>query len=127
MKNALKSLAKNGLIQLGLTAAESATNGAIPEKMFWSGRPLDLALGMTTLITSNEQINDIMKIVESLEEFRFMVERISETIKTKAKLQEGGFLSMLLGILSASLLWNLFTGKEVMRAGEGTNRNFQEF
>ena len=45
-----------------------------------------------------------MKIVESLEEFRFMVERISETIKTKAKLQEGGFLSMLLGILSASLL-----------------------
>ena len=68
-----------------------------------------------------------MKIVESLEEFRFMVERISETIKTKAKLQEGGFLSMLLGILSASLLWNLFTGKEVMRVGEGTNRNFQEF
>ena len=127
MKNALKSLAKSGLIQLGLTAAASATDEAIPEKMFWSGRPLDLALRMTTLITSNEQINDIMKIVESLEEFRFMVEGISETIKTKAKLQEGGFLSMLLGILGASLLWNLFTGKEVMRAGEGTNRNFQEF
>ena len=86
MKNALKSLAKSGLIQLGLTAAASATDEAIPEKMFWSGRPLDLALRMTTLITSNEQINDIMKIVESLEEFRFMVEGISETIKTKAKL-----------------------------------------
>ena len=127
MKNALKSFAKSGLIQLGLTATASATDEAIHEKMFWSGRPLDLALRMTTLIISNEEINDIMKIVQSLEEFRLMVEGISETIKIEAKLQEGGFLSMLLGILGASLLWNLFIGKGVMRAGEGTNRNFQEF
>ena len=34
---------------------------------------------------------------------------------------------MLLETLGASLLWNLFTGKGEMRAGEGTNRNFQEF
>ena len=127
MKNALKSFAKSGLIQLGLTATASATDEAIHEKMFWSGRPLDLALRMTTLIISNEEINDIMKIVQSLEEFRLMVEGISETIKIEAKLQEGGFLSMLLGTLGASLLWNLFIGKGVMRAGEGTNRNFQEF
>ena len=45
-----------------------------------------------------------MKIVQSLEEFRLMVEGISETIKIEAKLQEGGFLSMLLGTLGASLL-----------------------
>ena len=127
MKNALKSFAKSGLIQLGLPATASATDEAIHEKMFWSGRPLDLALRMTTLIISNEEINDIMKIVQSLEEFRLMVEGISETIKIEAKLQEGGFLSMLLGTLGASLLWNLFIGKGVMRAGEGTNRNFQEF
>ena len=61
--NVLKPLAEMVLITLGLTAA-SATDAAIHKKMFWSGRrPLDLASHNTTLIISNEEINDIMKII----------------------------------------------------------------
>ena len=59
MKNALKPLPEIVLIALGLTAAASAADAAIHRKMFGSG--------MTTLIISNEEINDIMKIVKSLE------------------------------------------------------------
>ena len=55
MKNVLKPLAKSVLIPLGLTAASSATDAAIHKKMF--------GLGMTTPIISNEEMNDIMKIV----------------------------------------------------------------
>ena len=58
----LKPSAKNDLIPLGLTAAASATEAAIHKKMFRSGT--------TTLIMSNEEMNDIMKIVKSLEESR---------------------------------------------------------
>ena len=62
MKNVLKPLAKSVLIPLGLTAASSATDAAIHQKMFGSGtRPLDLAK-QTTLIILNDEMNDIMKI-----------------------------------------------------------------
>ena len=60
MKNVLKPLAKSVLIHIGLTAAASATNAAIQKKFFGSS--------MTTLIISNEEINDIMKIIKSLED-----------------------------------------------------------
>ena len=62
---------------------------------------------MTTLIIWNEEMNDIMKIVESLEESSLLIQVISEKMKNKAKKQKGGFLSMLLGTLGASLLGNL--------------------
>ena len=51
----------------------------------------------------------------------------SETIRNEAKEQTGGFLGMLLGTLSASLLGNMLAGKGVMRAGEGTIRTGQDF
>ena len=82
--------------------------------MFWSG--------VTTLIISNEEMNDIMKIVKSLEESGLLIKSISETIKNEVKIQKGGFLGMLLGTLGASLLGNLLTGKGTVRAGEGTIR-----
>ena len=75
--------------------------------------------GTTTLIISNEEMNDIMKIVKSLEESILLRKGVSETIKNEAKEQESGFLSMLLSTLGASLLGNLLTGKRIMRAGEG--------
>ena len=78
--------------------------------------------GATTLITSNEEMNDIMKIVKSLEESGLLIKDIRETIKNEAKEQKGGFLSMLLETLGASLLWNLLTGKGTIRVGEGTLR-----
>ena len=63
-------------------------------------------------------MNDIMKIVKSLEESGFLIKGVSKTIKNEAKEQKGGFLSMLLGTLGASLLGILLTGKDTIRAGE---------
>ena len=67
-------------------------------------------------------MNDIMKMVESLEESDLLIKSVRETIKNEAKEQKGGFLSMLLGALGPSLLGNLLTCEEVMREGEGTIR-----
>ena len=87
MKNVLKPLAKSVLIPLGLTAATSATGAAIHKKMFGSGN--------TTLIISNEEMKDIMKITKFLEESGLLIKGVSETIKNEAKERRGGFLSML--------------------------------
>ena len=65
MKNALKLLAKNVLSLYGLTAAALATDAAIHKKMFGSGT--------TALIISTEEINDIIKIVKSLEESGLLI------------------------------------------------------
>ena len=72
-------------------------------------------------------MNDIMKIVKSLEESGLLIKTVSETIKNEAKEQKRGFLRMLLGTLGASLLGNLVTGKGAIRAGEGTIRVGQDF
>ena len=64
--------------------------------------PSDLA-SRTTLLISNEEINGIMKIINSLEEFGILIKGVTETIKNEVKEQKGGFLSMLLGTLGASL------------------------
>ena len=76
----------------------------------------------TTLIISNDEIKDILKIDKCLENSGLLLEGVSETIKNKAKEQKGGFLSMLLGTLGASLLGNMLASKGVIRAGEGTAR-----
>ena len=107
----LKPLAKSVLVPLGLTAAPSATDAAIHKKMFGSG--------MTALMISNEEMNDIIKIVKSLEESGLLIKGVSETIRNETKEQKGGFLGISLG---TSLLGNLLTGKGVIRAGEGKIR-----
>ena len=63
--------------------------------------------GNTTLIISNEEMNDIMKIVQALEDSNILLKEVTNTIKNGTKEQNGGFLSMLLGTLGASLLGNL--------------------
>ena len=68
-----------------------------------------------------------MKVVKSLEELGLLINGLSETIQNEAKEQKGDFLSMLLGILGASLLANLLTGKGTVRAGEDTIRASQDF
>ena len=77
MENVLKPLAKSILIPLELTAAAAATDAAIHKNMFGSGT--------TTLIISDDKMNDIIKIVKSLEESGLLIKRVSETIKNKAK------------------------------------------
>ena len=71
------------------------------------------------LIISNEEMNDIMKIIQALEDSNTLLKGVTKTIKNETKEQKGGFLSMLLGTLGASLLGNLLTGKGIARAGSG--------
>ena len=71
------------------------------------------------LIIEQEDINDIIKIIEALENSGILLKGVTKTIEKETKEQRGGFLSMLLGTLGASLLGNLLTGgKGMMRAGE---------
>ena len=114
MKSVIQPLAKSVLIPLGLTAA-AAVDAGIHKKIFGSGHN-------TTLIISNDEMEDILKIVKSLEDSGLLLKGVSETIQNEAKEQRGGFLSMLLGTLSASLLGNMLAGKGAIRTGEGTIR-----
>ena len=105
------SLAKNA--PLGLTAAMSAIDGSIQKKIHGSG---------IKLIIEEEDMQDIIKIIKELENSDILLKGVSKTIENENKEQRGGFLSMLLGTLGASLLGNLLTGKGIMRAGDGIVR-----
>ena len=117
--NVLRLLAKSVLIPLGLTAAASTTDAAIHKKMFGSG--------FATRVISNEEMNDIMKIVKSLEESGSLIKDLSGTIKNETKEQKGGLLGMSLATLGASLLGNLLTDKVTIIAAEGTIRAVKNF
>ena len=75
--------------------------------------------GNTTLIISNEEMNDLMKIIQALENSNILIKRVTKTTKSETKEQKGGFLSMLFGTLGSSLLGNLLTGKGIVRGGSG--------
>ena len=75
-----------------------------------------------TLIISNDEMEDFLQIVKSLEDSGTLLKGARETIKNEAKEQKGGFLSILLGTLGASLLGYTLAGKGVLRAGEETIR-----
>ena len=85
-----------------------------------------LGSGATTLIISNDEMDDILKIVKSPENSGVLLIGVSETIQHEAKEQRGGFLSMLLDTLGASLLGDVLlkglSGEGVFRVGEGTIR-----
>ena len=88
-------------------AAASATDTAIHKKMFRSE--------FSSLIISNKEMEDIMKIVKSLEASGLLIKGVSETIKNEAKEQKRGFIGMLLETLGASLLGNLLTEKVLLQ------------
>ena len=122
IKRVIKPLAKSVLVPLGLTAAASAADAGIHKKILGSGSDHN----NTILIISNDKMDDILKIVKSLEDSGVLLKGVSETIQNEVKEQRGGFLSMLLGTLGASLLGDVLSkglsGKGVIRAGEGTIR-----
>ena len=101
-------LAKNILATLEITAGASAIDAGIQKKIHGSGT--------TTLIISNKEMN-IMKITQALEDSNILLKGVTKTIENETKEQKGGFLSMLLGTLGASLLGNLLAGKGIVRAG----------
>ena len=74
------------------------------------------------MIISNEEMNDITKIVQALEDSNILLKGVSTTIKNETKEQNRGFLSMLLGTLGASLLGNLLSGKGIVRASSGNKK-----
>ena len=115
----LKPFAKKVLMPLGLTAAPSAADTAIHKKMFGSG--------FTTLIIYIEEINDNMKIVNSLEESGIIIKGLNGIIKNVAKEQKVEFLEIILGTLGVTLLWNLLAGKGKIKAGKGTIRAGERF
>ena len=96
MKNVLTPLAKSVLISLGLPAAAPATDEPIQKEIYESGT--------TALINLNEEMEDITRIVKSLEVSGLLTKGITETIKNKTKEQKSGFLPILLGTLAASVL-----------------------
>ena len=85
---------------LGITAASSATDAAINKKIIGSGNHI-------ALIICDEYMQDILKIVKSLEDSGILLDGITETVKNEVKEKKGVFLSMLLGTLGASLLGDL--------------------
>ena len=121
MKSVIKPLAESVLIPLELTAAASAADAGIHKKILGSGHNNN-----TTLIISNDEMDDILKIIKSLEDSGVLLKGVSETIQNEAKEQRGGFLSMLLGTLGVSLLGDILSkglsGKGVIRAGYGSKR-----
>ena len=122
IKGVIKPLAKSVLIPLGLTAtASAAADAGIHKKILRSGT--------TTLIISNDELNDLMKIVKSLQHSGLLLKGVTETVQNEIKGQKRGFLSMLVGTLGASLLGNLLTGKEAIAAshkkGKGTNNYYE--
>ena len=116
-------LAKNILAALGITATASAVDAETQKKIHGSGRPSS-SPSQTTLIISNKIMNDIIEINQALEDSNILFKVVTETIKNEKKKQKGGFLSMLLGTLRASLLGNMLAGKGIVRAGYGNEMDF---
>ena len=115
MKSVITPLAKSVLIPLGLTAVVSAADPGTHKKILGSGNN-------TTLIISNKDMDDLIKIVKSLGDSGLLLKGITESVQNEIKEQKGGFLSMLFGTLGASLLGNLLTGKGAFHARKGVNK-----
>ena len=93
IKNVITPWAKSVLIPLGLTTAASAADAGIHKKILGSEN--------TTLIISNNEIEDLMEIVRSLEDSGLLLKGVTQTVENEVKEEKGGFLSMLLGTLGA--------------------------
>ena len=106
-------LAKNVLAPLGITAIDAG----IQKKIHGSES--------MTLIISNEEMSDIMKIVQALEDSNILLKVITKRIKNETKEQKGGFLIMLLGTLDANLLGNVLVGQGIVRSGSGNKKGKQ--
>ena len=96
MISVLTPLAKSVFLPLWLSAGMLAADAVIQKNIYGSG--------ITALVILNEEMEDIMKIVKSLEESGLLIKGISKTIKNVAREKKGGFLPMLLGTLPVSML-----------------------
>ena len=107
------TLAKGILVTSGITAGTSAVVAGIQIKIHGSGT--------TILIISSKEMNDVMKIVQSLEDSSFLLKGVTKTIRNETKEQKGGFSSMLLCTLRASLLLYMLALK-IIKDGSGNKK-----
>ena len=98
----------------------SAIDDTIQRKI--RGRGVVRAGKEITLVTSNEDIDDVIRIIKSLVNSGILLDGVRETVKHEVKKPERGFLGMLLETLGASVFGNILTRKGVMRAGKGVAR-----
>ena len=68
-------------------------------------------------------MEDIIKIVKPFEDSDLLLKGVSKTVQNEAKERKGGFLSMLLGTLGASLLGNILAGKGAIATSQGRGIN----
>ena len=106
--------AKNVLAPLEMMALASSIDAGIQMKIRGSG--------MTTLIITNKEVNDMMKIIKAFDDSGVLLKDVTKTIKNKTKKQRGGLLEILLGSLGASLLGNMPAGKGIVIAGYGNKK-----
>ena len=108
-------LAEIILTPIGITTIDaSAIDAKIQKKIYGSGT--------TTLIISNKEMNDIIKIVQALEDPTVLLKGVTKTVKNETKKQEGGYLKMLIGTLASTLLGKMLPGKGNVRAGSGNKK-----
>ena len=119
MKRVLTPLGKGVLLPLRLLGGMSAAEATIENKIYGSGG--------TALTIANEKMEDIMKIVKSLEESRLLVKGMNETVNNETKEQKVQFLPMSFGALAASMLGSALKGRGVIRVGAGTIRPGKNF
>ena len=119
MKRVLTPLGKGVLLPLRLLAGMSAAEATIKNKIYGSGG--------TALTIANEKMEDIMKIVKSLEESGLLVKGMNETVNNETKEQKVQFLPMSFGALAASMLGSALKGRGVIRVGAGTIRPGKNF
>ena len=113
MKEIKTGLAKSVLVHLGLTAAALAMDAAIQKKIFWSGT--------ATLIFSNKELNDIVKIIKSLEDSGLLIKGVENENWNCSKWNKRTkmiFSGILAATLGATLLGNMTAGKGVLWAGK---------
>ena len=115
IKNVIKPLTKRALVPLGLTVAASTADAGIHKKILRSGK--------TTLIITNDDVKDIIKIVTSPKDFGLLLKRISQTIKNEAKEQKKkticqyGMTYFRCKFIRNNVLGNMLAGKEINKAG----------
>ena len=109
------SVGKNILVPLGLSAAMSGIDRAIQKSMF--------GYGITTLKIGNKEFSDMMKIIKVLKDHGVSLKGITKAAQNEVKSQRGGFLSILMGTLLASLLGDILSKgllrKGIVRGGGG--------
>ena len=113
VKNVFQLIIKTILIPSGLMAATaaSAAGSGIHKEVLGSGR--------TTLKISNKEIEDVMKIVKSLDDSGLFTKGAIQTTENETKWQKGSFFGMLSGTLGENLVGNMQAGKSIVREGYG--------